>query len=261
MRNKHTRSGFTLMELMLVVVIIALLAVFGILSYQGQIVRANDSKRKTDLEKIKLLFEYYYNDHNCYPQMATWNAYNCVDGSGGDFFAPYLNGQPIPCDPVTQERYLYITIPEDQPVSVSACSGYKLFAALGNTRDPDIIYSGCDPDPFKGCGYEPYKYNYGISVGGTVRNLAFDFGAPPPTPTPEFPIGNNFCLGDPNPEHVCNTKEGLIAPAYDNLPCGDVLRDTFGCVSFYDGALCNTMCKSNFAKYTCAATTTLQCIQ
>jgi len=260
MFKNHTSSGFTLVELMLVVVIIALLAVFGILSYQKQIVRANDSKRKTDLEKLKVLFEDYYNDHDCYPQVATWNTYNCTDGSGGEFFASYLNGQPIPCDPTTNERYLYITIPEDQPSNVSACSGYKLFAALGNLSDTDIINSGCSPDPYQGCGYEPYKYNYGISVGGTVKNLAFDFGAPPPTPTPEFPIGNNFCLGDPNPGHVCNTKEGLIAPAYDNLPCGDVLRD-MGCVSFYDASLCTTMCNSDFTKYKCQETTTVQCVQ
>ena len=259
--KKFTSRGFSLAELMIVIVIIAVLALFGILAFHRQSIRGNDVKRKSDLEKMKILFEDYYNDNDCYPQMATWNAYNCIDGSGGQFFAPYLSGQNIPCDPVTNERYLYITIPEDQPANVSACSGYKLFAALGNRSDPDIVGSGCDPDPNKGCGYEPYKFNYGIAVGGTVRNASFDFAAPTPTPTPEFPIGNNFCLGDPNPEHACNTKEGLVAPAYGNAPCGDVLRDTFSCVSFSDGALCSSLCASNFSKYKCQATTSVQCVQ
>lgn len=261
MYRKKIAAGFSLPELLIVVAIIALLAVFGLLSFQRQSIRGFDAKRKTDLEKMKVLFEDYYNDKQCYPQMATWNAYNCIDGSGGEFFAPYLNGQKIPCDPVTNERYLYITIPEDQTAAVSACSGYKLFAALGNLSDPDIVNSGCSPDRNKGCGYEPYKFNYGISVGGTVKNQNFDFAAPTPRPTPEFPVGNNFCLGDPNPEHACNTKEGLIAPDYGNNPCGDVLRDAFNCVSFSDGALCSSLCRSNYSKYKCQGTNAVICVQ
>lgn len=252
--------GFSLPELLIVVVIIAILAIFGILAFQRQTMRGYDAKRKTDLQKLRVLFEDYYNDHNCYPQVATWNAYNCIDGSGGEFFASYLNGQRIPCDPVTNERYLYITIPENAPANVSACSGYKLFAALQNTSDADILNAGCDPDPNKGCGYEPYKYNYGISVGGVVANPVFDFAAPTPTPTPIYPAGDNFCLGEPNAERACNTKEGLVAPSYDNADCSDVLRDVFGCVSFYDGALCSQMCKNNYTKYKCEATTTVQCV-
>jgi prepilin-type N-terminal cleavage/methylation domain-containing protein len=194
MIRKHiSLQGFSLVELMIVIVIIAILAVFGFLAFQRQTLRGQDVKRKTDLSQLRSLFEDYYNDHDCYPQMATWNAYNCIDGSGGQFFDPYLPvGQKIPCDPVTNERYLYITIPEDQPANISACSGYKLFAALGNLADLDIPGSGCDPDPMKGCGYGPptypapasYKYNYGISIGGTVRNEVFDFSAPTPTPVP-----------------------------------------------------------------------------
>lgn len=250
MIRKHpVLRGFSLAELLVVLVVISLLAVLGLLAFQNQMIRGQDAKRKADFAKLRVLFEDYYNDHDCYPQMATWNAYNCLDGSGGQFFAPYLQGQKIPCDPVTNERYLYITIPESVPANISACSGYKLFAALGNKADPDIPGSGCSPDPDKGCGYVPYKYNYGISVGGTIANPAFDFVAPTVSPTPAGGPGNNFCLAEPNPSHTCNTKAGLFAP--DGTPCSEALRAA-GCTSFADGALCKQFCETQFETYSCS---------
>lgn len=260
--------GFTLSEILLVVTIIAVLAVVAILSYQRQVIRGYDSKRKTDFSKLRTIFEDYYNDHNEYPGMGDWYvnyATKCVDGSGIQFLAPYLQGQNIPCDPVTNKPYLYLTINQNGEIDPSVRSQYKLFAALGNLQDPDIPGSGCSPDPYKGCGYVESdcdycspKYNYGISMGTTIANPTFDFNAPPPTPTPPGAPGDNFCLGDPNPEHACNTKAGLIAPDYGNRPCTDVLRE-LGCTSFLDGGLCTTKCQTAYATYTCPQTQTVRC--
>jgi len=261
-RKMNRLHGFTLGEIMIVVTIITILVILGLLTYQQQMIRGQDSKRKSDLSTLRVLFEDYYNDHNCYPQKTLWDGYNCETGEGGSFFTPYLQGRPIPCDPVTNERYFYITIPETIPAYESACSGYKLFAALGNFSDQDIPGSGCDPDPNKGCGYGPpdypppasFKYNYGISVGGTVSNPNFDFTAPTPLPTPAFPIGDNFCLGEPNATHTCNTKAGLISPANGGKSCSEVLRNIYGCASFQDGALCQQKCSSAYNSFKCQAT-------
>jgi len=242
---------------MITVSLIAILAViiFGI--FQKQTMKGYDAKRKTDLAKFKVLFEDYYNDHNCYPPKGDWIKYDCKTGANGDFFAPYLAGGKIPCDPQTGENYLYIPIPEDTKED-TCCSGYHLLAALGITTDPDIRASGCDPDPQKGCGWPPYKYNYGISMGGEIFNTAFDFGALPPTPTPEFPPGDNFCLGEPNPARACNTKGGLIAVDYDGKSCSEVLRER-GCVSFSNGYTCSQKCQSDYNKYKCQETESVYC--
>lgn len=221
------KRGFTLAELMLVVAIIAILAVITFFTFQRQTIRGYDNKRKTDIATFKVLFEDYYNDHNCYPTKELWDAYDCATGANGDFLKPYLNGKDIPCDPVTNERYLYIAIPEG---TANSCSGYKLFAALGNLADLDIPGSGCDPSPFKGCGYEPYKYNYGISAGGTIANPAFDFGAPITTPTPTLPPAGGW---------ICTPYElncqGKSAQCMQQLTA-------LGCITWADGTQCNLRC-------------------
>jgi prepilin-type N-terminal cleavage/methylation domain-containing protein len=273
--KKIRLSGFSLAELLIVVALIALLAVFGLLAFQSQTIKGFDSKRKTDLNTLRVLFEDYYNDKGYYPGMATFNGYNCVTG-GGDFdFEKYLQGRKIPCDPVTNKPYLYLTFsdpidPTDSTVveilCPSNCGKYKLFAALGNLSDTDIPGSGCSPDPSKGCGYGPplydsppagFQYNYGISVGGALANPVFDFVAPTPTPTPAFMIGDHFCMGEGK---FCNKMDRLIAPDYENRPCSDVLREFCPYSSFSTGDECKTQCQAHYSDYRCAATVTVLCI-
>jgi prepilin-type N-terminal cleavage/methylation domain-containing protein len=217
------KKGFTLSEILLVVTILAILVVFALLNFQKQTVRGYDVKRKSDLATLKVVFEDYYNDHDCYPTKAIWDAYNCTTKANGEFLAPYLNGKPIPCDPQTNERYLYIEGITD------ACSGYKLFAALGITVDIDITAAGCDPDPFKGCGYEPTTHNYGISMGEAVANPDFDFDAPIPTSIPTPPSGYWVCTPF---ELNCQGK---------SASCIQQLVDR-GCVTWENGTACSASC-------------------
>lgn len=53
-RNTH---GFTLIELMVTVVIIAVLAAIAVPSYQAYILRANESQAKVELERLAVLLE------------------------------------------------------------------------------------------------------------------------------------------------------------------------------------------------------------
>ncbi|MBI2593429.1 prepilin-type N-terminal cleavage/methylation domain-containing protein [Candidatus Daviesbacteria bacterium] len=45
-------KGFTLVELLVVITIIAILSVIGVVVYQGQVKNARDSARKTDIDAI-----------------------------------------------------------------------------------------------------------------------------------------------------------------------------------------------------------------
>lgn len=241
-----TLRGFTLTEILLVVTIIAILAIIAIISFQRQTIRGFDAKRKADFSKLRVIFEDYYNDNNQYPSMADWYVNydsKCIDGSGSQFLAPYLQGQNIPCDPVTNTPYLYLTVNKDGQITPLIRSGYKLFAALGNLQDPDIPGSGCSPDPNQGCGYlasdcehcSP-KYNYGISIGGTIANPTFDFSAPLPTTTPGALFGNWMCpqkIGNQPPQNC----------QYYSDFCRDLMI-TRGCVTYNDAHKynCSSLC-------------------
>lgn len=174
-----TRSGFSLVELLLVTVIISLIFAFAFFNAKKQIDRANDARRKGDIQKIARAFEDYYNDHGCYPPVTV------LDRCGSDDLAPYL--KEIPCDPITGTAYKYVYVDEND-----RCQGYRLFAALQDTGDPAIGQKGCSP--VAGCGYG-VKFNFGLgggATGGSLTPPGFDPGLAP-TPTPRVIEGPYAC--------------------------------------------------------------------
>ena len=59
--------GFTLVELLVVITILAILSVIGIAAYSGVQKNARDTKRKTDFRSIKLALELYKQNNGKYP--------------------------------------------------------------------------------------------------------------------------------------------------------------------------------------------------
>jgi len=50
-KNKHVQAGFTIVELLIVVIVIAILAAITIVAYNGIRDRASDSAAKTELSQ------------------------------------------------------------------------------------------------------------------------------------------------------------------------------------------------------------------
>lgn len=65
--NAQKISGFTLVELMITMVIIAVLASIALPSYQNYIKRANIKSAQTDLVSLSLVLENYYQRNLTYP--------------------------------------------------------------------------------------------------------------------------------------------------------------------------------------------------
>lgn len=61
------RSGFTLVELVIVIAVIAILAAITVASYTGIQARSRDAKRRTDIANIIKGMELYYHDNGQYP--------------------------------------------------------------------------------------------------------------------------------------------------------------------------------------------------
>lgn len=62
-----SKNGFTLVELLIVIVIIAILAAITAVAYNGIQGRARDSQRQGDIKTLAKALEMYYIDNNQYP--------------------------------------------------------------------------------------------------------------------------------------------------------------------------------------------------
>lgn len=60
-------KGFTLVELLIVMVVIAILAVIGVVAYNGVVDRANDAKKVADVEMMKKELDLYLTRHQVLP--------------------------------------------------------------------------------------------------------------------------------------------------------------------------------------------------
>jgi len=141
-------KGFTIIEILIVIALIAILAVILLTRFKTQVYKANDSKRKEHLDKMKISLQEYYSDKQCFPQELECNQY----------LPPYFN--PVPCDPATRESYVYLAQPD-----TSCPQWFKIYSFLQDEADPDIVKTGCR----SGCGPER-AYNYGVSSS----NIALD---------------------------------------------------------------------------------------
>lgn len=78
------RFGFTLVELLIAISILAILSVIGIAAYSGVQKNARDARRKDDLRSIKVALEVYYQKNGQYP-ITDW-----IYSSGGQGWIPFL---------------------------------------------------------------------------------------------------------------------------------------------------------------------------
>lgn len=161
---KH-KSGFTLQELLIVIAILALAFTFmlAFLNPITQLAKARDGKRKSDLNKLRIILEDFYNDHNCYPKPTEI----CYDALTDDDIPCHICGYEknplpnfsLPCNPSHPKlQYLYDVENSDCP------QWYRIYTKLQFEEDKDSIELGCG---FSSCGPGPdYGYDYGISSPG-----------------------------------------------------------------------------------------------
>lgn len=145
------RRGFTLVELLVVIGIIALVMIAVFPNFSGARQRARDSQRKSDLKDIQAALDLYKSDQKplsyvpspTFPILCgkCWSSDNtCGNPSSGNISNIYT--KKFPCDPgglTTPTPYVYILNAGDN-------LKYTLTACLENPVDPDR-----DPTPATGC--------------------------------------------------------------------------------------------------------------
>ena len=161
--NTNSQRGLTWIELLIVVTIIGLLAVI-ILNFFNPLEKrdqATNSQQKSDLDRLAIALEDYYNDKGCYP-----TEISCEASKAGDL-RPYLG--TIPCDPATGQSYYYD--PED-----SGCPKYyRIYTTLKWEKDPAVAAVGC----LWGCGpvkegQTGFPYNFPFNYGVSSPNVRLE---------------------------------------------------------------------------------------
>lgn len=170
MITKYLR-GFTLVELLVVMTIIAVLATVIIGGFRSSQMRGRDAQRKSDLKQIANALEIFFADYGRYPpasgsQIAacSYNPSNgtgtaCVWGSGSISDGRTIYMRTISADPLTSQNYVY-------RVS-STWKMYQLFARLENPQDKNCINGNCaNPGVTVTCG-GGRLCNFGITSTNT----------------------------------------------------------------------------------------------
>lgn len=145
-----SRSGFTLVELMISISIIAVLSSIGLVLYKNSQITARDGKRKQDLKALSVAVELFYQDNKRYP--CSGNGHQtlltsgngsftdssfCPGGSNTSISPTYIN--QIPKDPLSTGSYVYTYWSSSNTWGTQACSTKDaiLIAHLENTNDKD----------------------------------------------------------------------------------------------------------------------------
>lgn len=171
-KNKH-KKGFTLIELLVVVSILGLISSIIMMSIGGVRAKANDAKRKVDLQSINKAIVLFYEDRGYYPNpggnwcssdQSCWNTLQAE-------LSPYIGS--LPKDPVNQSssyagavysgNYVY-TYGYNQPYNppLTVPTKYDLITNLQNPKDPNRCQVRCYRSDAFGPGYGP-----GFCPGGS----------------------------------------------------------------------------------------------
>ncbi len=100
--KKFVKKGFTLIELMIVVVILGVLMSTVLPKLTGAQARARDAGRLADMNNIATALMVYYDDNGVFPgESGTGECLDEADGEGssGLAIASYLEGSKVPKDP------------------------------------------------------------------------------------------------------------------------------------------------------------------
>jgi prepilin-type N-terminal cleavage/methylation domain-containing protein len=129
---KRKQSGFTIIELLIVIVVIGILATLVITTFSGIQRNARNRAREADVNALHSQIEYYYGQNSKYPTLANLNdaAWRAANLKGLDAEAlkdPQGTASTLVGSPAAGS-YSYVVTPTDCNNSGTDCTGYTLTA-------------------------------------------------------------------------------------------------------------------------------------
>lgn len=175
-------SGFTIVELLIVIVVIAILATISVVAYNGVQARARDAQRQQDVKTIVKALEMYYIDNGKYPpgactancaKNAFWSTTN--DGSWDNLavalvpkYISSLPSDPKPspgADPTATGAYGYGYYANTGTYcGTNLYQMYILVYALESSTQQQVGKGACTSNPVSYSNGHSY---YRVAIGGS----------------------------------------------------------------------------------------------
>lgn len=133
---KNKQPGFTIVELLIVIVVIGILAAITIVAYNGIQQRGRDAQRKSDVASLQKVLELYHADRGGYPI--------CTSTS------PYIPGTALGASTVTSclTNALVPTYISKLPTDPTNSGSYQYFYGVGYRKTGAASYAGDATDNY-----------------------------------------------------------------------------------------------------------------
>lgn len=151
---KKRNQGFTIVELLIVIVVIGILALLVITTYSGIQAKARNSKRQTDIQSLQTQLEAFFSQNGYYPSLTDMNSQTWLGDKMKSLDQNALIDPSNPSSPpskillaapdTTKHQYAYDVKQSDGATSCetddTTCAKYTLTAQYEGSVNNSTIY-------------------------------------------------------------------------------------------------------------------------
>ncbi len=218
------QTGFTLLEILVVIVIIGVLAAIGLRTFRSSQIKSRDSKRKGELMQLANALEAFYLDKGEYPGSASGTMTYAYGASTEEF-----EWGTSFYDPENPSNIYMPELPQDSNgfyyEVVDGGKGYRIYTKLDNENDEGVLgYYNDARCNEESCNYVVTSPNVLMptpnDTGVTATPVPSNTPAPTNTPVPtSTPTPTNAPTATPTPTNAPTaTPTPTPAPAPTNTP-------------------------------------------
>jgi len=164
-QQSFKKRGFTLVEILVIVVIIGVLASLSFITLNSVRGKARDAKRISDIRQIQSILEMYRNNNDTYPSILTPGA-SLVGPNGQTYISRIPNALSVPDGDCVSDDYIYTSSDPANTYTITYCLG----GAVQSAGPGD-----CTAVPGQICAIGRGNFVCGdtVAYNGAVYNTAF----------------------------------------------------------------------------------------